>query len=461
MMARSMVRRLALLALCLLADHVVASLLGAEAWPAPVLFTYKALRMLDLQVHQNILYLVYVYLHVRLGALLIVDKPYLFLAPWWQHTASLLLFFFLPLFSSFNENVWRVAVMAAGIVYIRSYSNRTRFLTTWLGLIGYQQIGPLDPALLGTLLLHLCVYHLRKTEPVLMLLAIYVGVSWLVHLFAKGFFSTGTEWGDRLLKHHADTIWSTVTYFRLFFDTAYALMGIFCGWPSTRTWIAKRVEQETRKAAAYQLDCYIRADKTRQPPYFDQNTKDTLDLEVLCARCIPLESEKRTVREFLISAASRGAFISGTRTFIDSETARELLAHLSFVERQDGDSAGRSNLAQEFLRICRHTVAELQVHDLEVGLGGLANLVGGDPVTGSLLRNERLFSILGGVIDPSAVLATSFVKKAAKEMQYIEEHFERSDPGYAEGDLPKKRREVRGPTNSGTQQNSQNRAPPH
>ncbi|GAQ84694.1 hypothetical protein KFL_002010130 [Klebsormidium nitens] len=110
-----------------------------------------------------------------------------------------------------------------------------------------------------------------------MLFGIYASISVVVHLFAEGYLSTGT-WGDRQLRLCADMVWSTLTWPRLYNETSATVIGLTRCSPNACNWIATRVEQEKRKAAEFQLDCYIRADKTGQAPYFDQNSDDMADL---------------------------------------------------------------------------------------------------------------------------------------------------------------------------------------
>lgn len=57
-------------------------------------------------------------------------------------------------------------------------------------------MGPFDPALLGTLLLHLAAHRQDRANAALMLFEVYASMSVTFHLFAKGYLSTGT-WGDR------------------------------------------------------------------------------------------------------------------------------------------------------------------------------------------------------------------------------------------------------------------------
>ncbi|GAQ84693.1 hypothetical protein KFL_002010100 [Klebsormidium nitens] len=134
--------------------------------------------------------------------------------------------------------------------------------------------------------------------------------------------------------------------------------------------------------------------------------------------------------------------------------AVEALAPLSFVKALDLDRPLRLRLARQLVNLCRSAVEKRHVEvgetsdvrDLKVGLGGLANLASGDSVTGAFLKNERLFSILAALLNPSALLATSIFNKAAKEFLYFEDHFEHSDTGYAEWDLSETRRRVRAST---------------
>lgn len=99
--------------------------------------------------------------------------------------------------------------------------------------------------------------------------------------------------------------------------------------------------------------------------------------------------QKRSIKEALIAAALRGEVINGTRT--DKETAVEALAQLSFVKSLDLDPADRSSLARQLVELCRSTVEKrhveagesINVHVLEIGLEGLANLARDDPGKGS------------------------------------------------------------------------------
>lgn len=96
----------------------------------------------------------------------------------------------------FGRSYWLTVVGALGLFYRGNTRDRTRFIISWLAL-EHLQTGPFDPALFGTYSIHLCVHRPEIAKPFLVLLVVYVGISWLARLSAKGYFSTGTQWGDR------------------------------------------------------------------------------------------------------------------------------------------------------------------------------------------------------------------------------------------------------------------------
>ncbi|GAQ84697.1 hypothetical protein KFL_002010135 [Klebsormidium nitens] len=421
-------------------DLFLAFLLGSEAWPIPMLLVYKVLSMLDLQVDQNILHVVDWYLYGQAVATLLFALCWLRMA--------LLLVFIVPFSRFVKGKLWRVVIGAVGFFYLGNTGERTSFMTKWIAL-GLQHKGRFDPALLGTLLVRLCACRIKKAKPVLTPLAISAWVCSVLHLFAKGYISTGI-WGDRQLRLAGEFLWTSLTFARLYSITMGTVIDLACVWPNGRTWIAERVEQEKRKVAENHLDCYVRADRTGQAPCFEHKADDTADLEFLCSVRVPLELfPTHSIKEALIAAALGGEVISGTP--INKETAVEALAHLSFLKSLDLKSSERSCLARQLVKQCRGTVEKrhvaaaktVNVDELKVGLEGLANLARDDPVIGSLLKSERLFSILARIADPPAPLAASLLKEAGKEVQDFEEIFEKSDTGYAERDLPKRRQELR------------------
>lgn len=130
-------------------------LFGSEACPIPVLLIYKVLSMLDLQVHQNILQIVSWYLHGQALAILLY-------APWWLRMVNCLFLFL----RCGKVHLWRVAVGAVGLFYLREIGERISFIANLIAL-RQRHKGHFDPAILGTLLLKLCAYRIKRADPVL------------------------------------------------------------------------------------------------------------------------------------------------------------------------------------------------------------------------------------------------------------------------------------------------------
>lgn len=128
--------------------------------------------------------------------------------------------------------------------------------------------------------------------------------------------------------------------------------------------LGMRLTKNVRNASAACIPCsetliltfpcsYVRADKLREAPRFDENPEDTEDLEFMCSKKSYFGYiQRRSLSEALIEAGSRSKHIK----MLQRQDVVEVLAHLSYLKSLDLEPLDRFYLATDLLELCRSTL---------------------------------------------------------------------------------------------------------